>query len=242
MEAMEKQTKANGAKITYELVVAIEKKENIFHVKTEENTTYQAKAIVLGMGSRYRKMRVDGEEEFFAKGVSYCAVCDGALYQGKPTAVIGYGTGAVKAALYLANISSKVYLLCTKKELEAEAIYEARLPLKDNIEIHYQSKIEKISGNDFVEAVSFIKNNEQKTVKVEAAFIEYGSIPNAVLAEQLGVTVNENGYIVSNATTMETNIPGVYAIGDVCGRIKQIATAVGDGCISAYQVQSYLEK
>ncbi|MFW9924803.1 MAG: NAD(P)/FAD-dependent oxidoreductase, partial [Candidatus Thorarchaeota archaeon] len=175
-------------------------------------------------------------------GVSYCAVCDGALFQDKPTAVLGYGTGAAKAALYLANISSKVYLICTKKELEAEPIYEARLPMKDNIEIHYQTRISKISGGDYVEKISFKSSRDEKEVDVEGVFIEYGSVPNTLLAEQLGVEINDGGYIISDITTMETNIPGVYAIGDVTGRIKQIATAVGDGCVAAYQVQNYLEE
>ena len=242
MDAMEKQTKANGAELIYDKVISIEKENGNFTIKTDEESTYKAKAVILGMGARHRKMKIEGEEEFYAKGVSYCAVCDGALYQNKPTAVLGYGTGAVKAALYLSNISSKVYLFCTKKELGAEAIYENRLSSRDNIEIHYSTRITKISGGEFVESLTYRTGKDETEVKAEGIFIEYGSVPNTLLAEQLGIKVNESGYIISDISTMETNVPGVYAIGDICGRIKQIATAVGDGCVSAYQAQNYLEK
>ncbi|MHA1462237.1 MAG: NAD(P)/FAD-dependent oxidoreductase, partial [Candidatus Heimdallarchaeota archaeon] len=135
MEAMDKQTKANGAKVSYDKVISIEKVNGKFIVKTEEDETIEAQAVILGMGARHRKMKIKGEEEYYSKGVSYCAVCDGALYHGKPTAVLGYGTGAAKAALYLSNISSKVYLICTRKALGAEPIYENRLNTRDNIEI-----------------------------------------------------------------------------------------------------------
>lgn len=242
MDAMEKQTKANGAQVIYDKVLSIVKKNGEFIIKTDENSIYEAKSVILGMGARHRKMKIEGEEEYYAKGVSYCAVCDGALYQGKPTAVLGFGTGAAKAALYLSNISSKVYLICTRKELGAEAIYESRLAMKDNIEIHYQTRVSKISGTEFVETFTYKSSKEEVEVKVEGIFIEYGSVPNTLLAEQLGIEVNESGYIISDIGTMETNVPGVYAIGDICGRVKQIATAIGDGCIAAYQAQNYLEK
>ncbi|MHA1156138.1 MAG: NAD(P)/FAD-dependent oxidoreductase [Candidatus Heimdallarchaeota archaeon] len=242
MEAMDKQTKANGAKVSYDKVISIEKENGKFIVKTEEEETIEAQAVILGMGARHRKMKIKGEEEYYSKGVSYCAVCDGALYHGKPTAVLGYGTGAAKAALYLSNISSKVYLICTRKALGAEPIYENRLNTRDNIEIHYQTRVSEISGGDYVESFTFKSSNEEQKVKAEGIFIEYGSVPNTLLAEQLKIEVDERGYITSDISTMETNIPGVYAIGDVCGRIKQIATAVGDGCVAAYKVQEYLEK
>lgn len=242
MEAMDKQTKANGAKVSYDKVISIEEENGKFIVKTEEEETIEAQAVILSMGARHRKMKIKGEEEYYSKGVSYCAVCDGALYQGKPTAVLGYGTGAAKAALYLSNISSKVYLICTRKELGAEPIYESRLKTRDNIETHYQTRVSEISGGDYVESFTFKSSKEEQKVKADGIFIEYGSVPNTVLAEQLGIKVDERGYITSNISTMETNIPGVYAIGDVCGRIKQIATAVGDGCIAAYKVQDYLQK
>ncbi len=242
MEAMDKQTKANGAKVSYDKVISIEKENGKFIVKTEEEETIEAQAVILGMGARHRKMKIKGEEEYYSKGVSYCAVCDGALYQGKPTAVLGYGTGAAKAAIYLSNISSKVYLICTRKELGAEPIYEARLKTRDNIEIHYQTRVSEIAGGDYVESFTFKSSKEEQKVNVEGIFIEYGSVPNTLLADQLKIEVDERGYITSDISTMETNIPGVYAIGDICGRIKQIATAVGDGCVAAYKVQEFLEK
>ena len=242
MEAMENQTRANGSEIIYDNVIEIEKKEKEFLVKTDDNKIVKAKAIVLAMGARHRKMRIPGEEEYYAKGVSYCAVCDGALYQNKPTAVFGYGDGAAKAALYLSNISSKVYLIVTKKELGAEAIYEERLKSKDNIEIHYKARVTEIAGDEFVTSFTYKKDGEETTVKTEGVFIESGSVPNTLLANQLGVKINEKGFIETNIETMETNIPGVYAAGDVCGRIKQIATAVGDGCTAAAYAQNYIEE
>ncbi|MHA1432831.1 MAG: NAD(P)/FAD-dependent oxidoreductase [Candidatus Heimdallarchaeota archaeon] len=242
MESMEKQAQANGAKVNYASVISIEKDNGKFIVKSDEDETFSTESIILAMGARHRKMRIPGEEEYFMKGVSYCAVCDGALYQNKATAVLGYGDGAAKAALYLSNISSKVYLICSKEELGAEAIYMHRIKSKENIEIHYKARVSQISGSEYAEGLTFKQKGEPTDIKAEGIFIEAGSVPNTVLAEQIGVEINERSYIISSVETMETNIPGVYAIGDVCGRVKQIATAVGDGCIAAYQVQNYVEE
>ncbi len=242
MEAMENQIKANGAEVIYDNVIEIVKNDKNFIIKTDDDETLKAKAVILSMGARHRKMRIPGEEEYYMKGVSYCSVCDGALYQGKPTVIIGYGNGAAKSAIYMANLSSKVYLICTKKELGADAIYESRLEGKENLEIHYSSRVTKISGEEFVSSVTYKEGGKESDIKVEGVFIEYGSVPNTLLANQLGIEVDDRGFIVTKIETLETNIPGVYAAGDVCGRIKQIATAVGDGCIAATNAQNYLEQ
>jgi thioredoxin reductase (NADPH) len=242
MEAMENQTKANGAEVIYDNVIEIIRKDKDFIIKTDDDEALKAKAVILAMGARHRKMRIPGEEEYYMKGVSYCSVCDGALYQGKPTVVIGYGNGAAKSALYMANLSPKVYLICTKKELGADAIYESRLEDKENLEIHYSSRVTKISGEEFVTSVTYKEGGKESDIKTEGVFIEYGSVPNTLLANQLGIEVDDRGFIVTKIETLETNIPGVYAAGDVCGRIKQIATAVGDGCIAATNAQNYVEQ
>ncbi|NHK32239.1 MAG: FAD-binding protein [Asgard group archaeon] len=242
MEEAEKQTKANGAKIIYGNVISIEKQEMDFIVKTDDDETFQAKAIILAMGARHRKMRIDGEEEFYTKGVSYCSVCDGALFQGKPTVVLGYGNGAAKSVLYLSNISSKVYLICNKKELEADAIYENRLKGKTNIVIHYNARATKIVGDEYVKEIIYKKDGNEMKIATEGVFIEFGSVPNTLIAKQLGVEIDEKGFIKTKPETLETNIQGVFAAGDVCGRIRQMATAVGDGCIAATYVQNYLEQ
>jgi thioredoxin reductase (NADPH) len=241
MEESEKQTKANGAKITYGNVISIEKEKKEFTIKTDDDETFISKAIVLAMGSRHRKMRIEGEEEYYMKGVSYCSVCDGSLYHGKPTAVLGYGNGAVKSALYLSNISPKVYLMCNKKELGADAIYDSRLKNKDNIEIYYNVRVTKIIGDEFVTKIAYKKAGKEEEIPIEGVFIEFGSVPNTLLANQLNVKTNDKGFIITNIDTMETNIPGVFAAGDVTGRIRQMATAVGDGCTAATYVQNYLE-
>ena len=242
MEAMENQTKANGAEVIYDNVIEIAKKDKDFIIKTDDDETLKAKAVILAMGARHRKMRIPGEEEYYMKGVSYCSVCDGALYQGKPTVIIGYGNGAAKSAIYMANLSSKVYLICTKKELGADAIYESRLEGKENLEIHYGSRVTKISGEEFVTSVTYKEGGKESEIKTESVFIEYGTVPNTLLANQLGIEVDVRGFIVTKIENLKTNIPGVYAAGDVCGRIKQIATAVGDGCIAATHAQNYVEE
>jgi len=243
IEEMANQTQANGGKIVYANVISIEKKRETFLVKSDEDEEFQAKVIIMAMGSRYRKMRIEGEEEYYAKGVSYCTVCDGALFKDKPTAIIGYGDGAAIGALYLANFSTKVYVITPKKELGAEAIYMHRLKTKDNIEIFYKAKVKKIAGDEFVNSIIF-KDSEGKEQKiaVEGVFIEYGTVPNTLLAKQLGVEIDEKHFIIVDNVTLATNIPGVYAAGDVTGRIRQIATAVGDGCTAATYAQEYLEK
>jgi thioredoxin reductase (NADPH) len=244
MESMQKQTKANGAKVINNLVAKIEKDDNGFRVTSDEDEVFFAYAIILAMGSRYRKIRVKGEEEYFTKGVSYCAVCDGALYREKPTAVIGYGTGAAQAAVYLSNISSEVHLLCNRSEIGAEAIDEYRLKekTKENVNILYNARVLEIAGDEFVNKIIYKKDGIESEIPVEAAFIEYGSIPNTVLADQLGVEIDEKGFIKTNNVNMETNIHGVFAAGDVRGNVRQIATAIGDGCTAAYSAQDYLQE
>jgi thioredoxin reductase (NADPH) len=241
MEEAEKQTKANGAKIIYGNVISIEKQAISFLVKTDDDETFQAKAIILAMGARHRKMRIEGEDEYYAKGVSYCSVCDGALFQGKPTVVLGHGNGAAKSVLYLSNISSKVYLVCNKKELGADAIYKNRLKNRSNIEVYYNARATKIAGDEYVKEVIYKKDGEEKKIAAEGVFIEFGSVPNTLIAKQLGVEIDDKGFIKTKLETLETNIQGVFAAGDVCGRIRQMATAVGDGCTAATYVQNYLE-
>ncbi|MEA2069920.1 MAG: FAD-dependent oxidoreductase [Asgard group archaeon] len=241
-ESMDKQAKANGAKVIYEQVIEIKQDNKKYVLKSDEDESYNTKSLILAMGSRHRKMRIPGEDEYYGKGVSYCAVCDGSLYRGKPTAVLGHGNGAAKAVLYLSNISSKVYLLCNRKELGADAIYEFRLKQLENLEAHYLSRVTDIKGNDYAESLVYKEKGQEKKIDVEGIFIEFGSVPNTLLAEQLNLEVNEKGFIITDPETKATNKKGIYAAGDVCGNIRQIATAVGDGCIAAYSVQDYLRE
>ncbi|MFX1466591.1 MAG: NAD(P)/FAD-dependent oxidoreductase, partial [Promethearchaeota archaeon] len=175
------------------------------------------------------------------KGVSYCTICDGALFGGRATVVAGYGNGAAKGALYLAGLDSSVTILCTKEALKAEQTYMKRIEESRNIKIFYNVTIKEIVGEDRVAGVIFI-DNEGKTneLKVSAVFIEGGTTPNAALAKDLGIGLTKNGFIKVNRLNQATNIDGVFAAGDVTGGRRQIATAIGEGSSAAISAVNWV--
>jgi len=233
MELVEK-LKAHAAKYVelreFEPVKDIEVGKD-FLVRTEKGK-YSTRTLILATGTTHKKLGVKGENEFFGKGVSYCATCDGFLFKGKKVAVVGGGNSAAMEAIYLDSVGCDVTLIHRRDELRAEDYL--RKNLEGKIDIRLNSVVEEITGDNFVKSVR-IHNTKEKTkkdLKVAGVFVSAGENPNSELAAKIGVSLDEKGYVITDKT-QRTNIPRVYAAGDVTGGVKQIVIACSKGAVAA---------
>ncbi|MHA2282261.1 MAG: NAD(P)/FAD-dependent oxidoreductase [Promethearchaeota archaeon] len=200
---------------------------------------FKAYSICIATGSERKKLDVPGEDDYAGRGVSYCATCDGPFYKDKVVSVIGGSDSAAKEALFLAQNVKKVYIIYRGKEIRAEPINKQRVYENNKIEIIYETNIVEIKGETNVKSVIF---DNGKEFEVDGVFIEVGSIPNSNLAKQVGVKTNEKGEIMINRKS-ETNIPGIFAAGDVADApFKQAITGVSEGVIAAYSAFDYVKE
>ena len=211
-----------------------------------DQAEYSCDALIIATGASAKYLGLESEEHFKGKGVSACATCDGFFYRGQEVAVIGGGSTAVEEALYLSNITKKVYLVHRRDQLRAEKILQDRLLAKDNIEPIWNSQLEEVLGDDSGVTGMVIKSNDgdKNKINLSGVFIAIGHTPNTdIFSDQLDM---ENGYIKilsgtdGNATA--TNMPGVFAAGDVADHIyRQAITSAGFGCMAALDAERYLD-
>ena len=211
-----------------------------------DQAEYSCDALIIATGASAKYLGLDSEEHFKGRGVSACATCDGFFYRGQEVAVVGGGSTAVEEALYLSNITKKVYLVHRRDQLRAEKILQDRLLTKDNIEPIWNSQLDEVLGDDSGVTGMVIKSNDgdKNTIDLSGVFIAIGHTPNTgIFSDQLDM---ENGYIKilsgtdGNATA--TNIPGVFAAGDVADHIyRQAITSAGFGCMAALDAERYLD-
>jgi thioredoxin reductase (NADPH) len=201
---------------------------------------YRAKSIIISTGGGHKHLGVPGEEQLTGRGVSFCATCDGPLFRDKTVAVIGGGNTAATEALYLAEVTKKVYLIHRRDELRAEKAIQDHL-FKSSVEILWNSVVKEIKGDDLVNEIILenVKTGEERILSIEGAFVALGSKPESALAKSIGVKTNDYDEILVNAK-QATNIPGVFAAGDVVESMKQIAVAVGHGAIAADSAYTYV--
>ncbi len=203
---------------------------------------YLAKAVIITTGVRPRELNIPGEKEFRNKGVSYCTTCDGPLFKGRTTTVVGGGNSALEAALMLADISTKVYVLNKNAQFKGDQILIDNLNAKKNVEILYEVGTKAIVGEKFVTIVQYTdKAGEAKELKTDGVFVHIGQIPNS---NMVGPEVAKDAFnqIKVNAKC-ETNLPGLYAAGDVTDvAYKQIVIAAGQGCTATLAVVEYLNR
>lgn len=242
MIVMRKQTERMGAKIIDAEVTKVDFQSKPFKVSTA-STEYQANAVIIGTGANPRKLGLEGEQTFAGKGVSYCATCDGPFFRNLELVVAGGGDSAMEEATFLTKFASKVHLVHRRKELRASKVMQERAFNNPKIEFHFESVIEEIDGNEKVQKV-VLKNtqsNEKSTLEVGGVFVAIGHEPNTKLfAGQ--VELDDQGYIVLKNRT-ETNVPGVFAAGDVHDhRYRQAVTAAGYGCMAAIDVDKYFSE
>jgi thioredoxin reductase (NADPH) len=203
---------------------------------------YESRTILLSTGTKHRKLGIPGEKEFAGRGVSYCAVCDGAFFKEKTVAVIGGSDSAAKEALFLTEHAKKVFIIYRKEKIRAEPINSDRVDANKKIEIINNTNILEIKGEGLVKSVILDKDYKgSKELNLDGVFIEIGYDPQSELAEQLGVKLEKGEIIISSDS--RTNVPGVYAAGDVvAGSFKQAITAAAQGVIAANSAYEDVKK
>lgn len=205
---------------------------------------YKAYSVIISAGAEYKKVGVPGEKELSGRGVSYCAVCDGAFFKGKELYVIGGGDSAVEEGVYLTRFASKVTIVHRRDELRAQKILQDRAFANEKVDFIWNHTIKSINDKDGkVGSVTLVstQNGEEQELPADGVFIYIGMIPLSKPFSNLGIT-NENGYIETNER-METKVPGIFAAGDIREKtLRQIVTATGDGSIAAQTAQHYVEE
>ncbi|WMJ85763.1 thioredoxin-disulfide reductase [Anaerocolumna sp. MB42-C2] len=210
-------------------------------ITLDDGAIYRSKTAIIATGANPRKLRVDGEEKLSGMGVSYCATCDGAFFRNKTTAVVGGGDVAVEDAIFLARLCKKVYVIHRRNEFRAARSYINKLTSLDNVEIIWDSVVEEIKGKDQVEqiVVKNVNTEESTELSIDGIFIAVGNMPNSEVYRSV-VQADASGYIIAGENC-ETNIPGVFAAGDVRTKeLRQIITAASDGANAITAVEKYL--
>lgn len=210
-------------------------------IKTKEYE-FNAKTVIIATGAKPMKLGVKGEKEFVGRGVSYCAVCDGAFYKDKVVAVVGGGNAAVEEAIYLTRFASKVYLIHRRDELRADKIVQCRAFENPKLEFVFDSVVKEIVGEDCVKSLVLenVKSKELTNLSVDGVFPYIGISPN-VDNFSGQITQDSKGFILTD-DTMKTSIDGVFAVGDVrVTPLRQVITAAADGAISAVNASRYIE-
>lgn len=229
----------HGADFELEEVISITKENNIFTVITNYNT-YNAKAVILATGVKHKNLNIPNETELVGKGISYCAICDGAFYEGEEVCVVGDGNTAVQYAIMLANICNKVTICTLFDKFFCEKIYIDRINTKENIKIIHNVSLKKIIGQDKLESCVFeTSEGKELTLNPQGLFIAIGQIPDNNKYVPL-VELDKNGYIITN-DKCETKTKGLYAIGDCrVKQIRQLSTAISDGSIASFYALDYI--
>ncbi|MED3384599.1 thioredoxin-disulfide reductase [Bacillus subtilis] len=232
-----------GAEYAYgDIKEVIDGKE--YKVVKAGSKEYKARAVIIAAGAEYKKIGVPGEKELGGRGVSYCAVCDGAFFKGKKLVVVGGGDSAVEEGVYLTRFASKVTIVHRRDKLRAQSILQARAFDNEKVDFLWNKTVKEIhEENGKVGNVTLVDTvtGEESEFKTDGVFIYIGMLPLSKPFENLGIT-NEEGYIETN-DRMETKVEGIFAAGDIREKsLRQIVTATGDGSIAAQSVQHYVEE
>ena len=231
------------------VIDSIEKTDDGFIIKTknspllmtsddEGKNEFITKSIILATGASHRHLNVPGEEEFLGRGVAYCATCDGMFFIGRDVLMVGGGNSAVTEALYLKNLGCNVKLVHRRDELRCE--HHLQKALEENgIEVLWNSTIEEIKGDMAVESVTLLRDGKEEDYKTDAVFVAIGEDPSNDLAKELGVALDDAGYIITDKS-QATNVSGVYSAGDITGGVKQWVVACGEGAVAAISAYEFL--
>ena len=237
---MKKGAERFGVKTKLAEVKSVELDKNPKLIHTAK-ATFEAKTVILALGAFPRELGLENERNLRGRGVSYCATCDGMFYRDKTVVIVGGGNTAVADALFLAKICKKVYLVHRRDELRASKTYMESLEKTENIEFLWSSEVVEILADEFVTGVKVKsrKDGSVQEVDCDGIFVAIGNIPNTELIKEQ-VELDEAGYVLADETTT-TNIPGVFAVGDMRQKpLRQIVTAVADGAVAAKYAEEYL--
>ena len=239
-EKMQKQAERFGAKSEYAEVIRMDLKASPKVVETSEGI-FCGKTAVLATGANPRELGIDHETELVGRGIAYCAACDGMFYRGKTVVVVGGGNSAAADALLLSRIAKKVIIVHRRDNLRATKIYHEPLMNAENVEFRWNSTVSELLYGDRLTGVRLkdIHTGEETELVADGVFVSVGRKPaTELLADQ--IELDKGGYIAAGETT-ETNIPGVYAVGDVRTKLlRQVVTAVADGAMAVHMAEEYI--
>ena len=217
-------------------------KDDYHEVVVNNETTIQAKTIIISTGASAKYLGIESEQRLIGGGVSACAVCDGFFYKGQEVAIVGGGDTAAEEATYLSNICSKVTMLVRKDVMRASKAMQHRVNSKKNIVVKYNTEVVEVIGENVVEGLKIINNetNENENIDITGFFVAIGHKPNTdIFKGQLDM--DDTGYVITNGKSTKTNKPGVFASGDVQDKeYRQAVTAAGTGCMAALDAERYL--
>ena len=242
MAKMQEQAEKFGARVEDEDAVEFELEGDIKTITTGSGEKYQARTVILALGSAHRKLGVPGEDELSGKGVSYCATCDGFFFRDKEIAMVGGGDSAVTEAQFLPRFASKVHVIHRRDELRASKVLADRLLADEKVEMQWNSVVVELRGEDGLEVAVLedTQTGERRELPLSGLFVAIGHDPRtSVLGGQLELV--EGGYIKVDEPSTRTSVPGVFACGDVVDHTyRQAVTAAGAGCRAALDAQNYL--
>ena len=245
MEEMKGQAKAVGTEMIQDHIKKVDLSKKPFEAIGDSGQVYSADSFIISTGAQARWLNLKSEQEFRGFGVSACATCDGFFFKEKEVAVVGGGNAAVEEAMFLTKFASAVKLIHRRNELRAEKMLQAKLKANKKIEIIWDSVVEDVIGNTNPKSVKAIKIKNVKTnktseLKVDGLFIAIGHDPATSLFKGQ-LNMDKEGYIVTNPDSTITNVPGVFAAGDVKDKIfRQAVTAAGMGCMAALEAEKHL--
>jgi len=243
MEQMIKQCEHVGTRIFSDHIAKVDLSKKPFTAVGESGTIYTGDSLVICTGAQAKWLGLESEKKFQGYGVSGCATCDGFFFKGKEVAVVGGGNSAVEEALYLTNHASKVTVIHRRDKFRAEKILQDRLFKNPKINVIWNSEVKEIVGGEnppSVTGVKIIESGKEWELKVDGVFIAIGHSPNTALFKGV-IDMDAEGYIITKPGSTKTNVPGVFAAGDVQDKIfRQAVTAAGTGCMAALEIEKYL--
>ena len=238
-EKFREHAEALGTEFLESEVISIVKDGNAYKIALSDNSEILTKSVIFAAGAAPRKLNVKGEAEFSGKGVSYCAVCDGAFYKDKITAVVGGGDTALEDALLLAKTCKKVYLVHRRDEFRANKTLQNAVENTENIELVLNAKPVEIIGGKKVVSIKLLQNDAEKILELDGVFVAVGTVPNSKLLDGVA-ELDSHGYVVAGEDGV-TSSKGIFAAGDVrTKQLRQVSTAVADGANCVYSLEKYL--
>ena len=247
MEDLKKQAERFGSDIRWGMVTEVDTSERPFKVKIDDGNELLADTLIIATGATAKYLGIESEEKFRGGGVSACATCDGFFYKGKDVVVVGGGDTAAEEATYLANMCNKVYLIHRRDELRASKAMQKRVLSTPNIEVLWNHEVKEIVGVEegFTKALNGVivfnnKTGAETKLDVEGYFVALGHTPNTDLFKGK-LEIDETGYLITKPDSTATNVPGIFACGDVQDKhFRQAVTAAGTGCMSAIEAERFL--
>ncbi len=245
MVQLQQQAERFGTEVRIGMVTSVEFSKEVggIHKVTVDNSTQiEAETIIISTGATAKYLGLESEQRLRGGGVSACAVCDGFFYKGQDVAIVGAGDTAAEEATYLANICSKVTMLVRKDHMRASKAMQHRVNSTPNIEVHYNTEVDEVLGTQVVEGLRMVNNQtkEKQDIEITGLFVAIGHKPNTdIFKGQLDM--DDTGYLITEGKSTKTNLPGVFAAGDVQDKeYRQAVTAAGTGCMAALDAERYL--